>query len=83
MPSSIAAAARHTIAAALAPPGTGRTALLKRLKAESVLRYGRDGTYDGATVAFDPVLARATPARAMAARQQARGNLRDGGGEPG
>lgn len=60
------------IAAALAPPGTGRTALLKRLKAESVLRYGRDGTYDGATVAFDPLLARATPARAMAARQQVR-----------
>lgn len=60
------------IAAALAPAGSARTALLKRLKAESVLRYGRDGTYDGATVAFDPVLARATPARAMAARQQVR-----------
>ncbi|UNK57360.1 hypothetical protein MNQ95_14690 [Pseudoxanthomonas daejeonensis] len=60
------------IAAALAPAGSSRTALLKRLKAESVLRYGRDGTYDGATVAFDPVLARATPARAMAARQQVR-----------
>lgn len=82
LPSEVLALAREAllhdpyhdewIAAALAPPGTGRTALLKRLKAESALRYGRDGTYDGATVAFDPVLARATPARAMAARQQAR-----------
>ena len=42
------------IAAALAPAGAGRTNVLSRLKAESVLRFGADGTYDGATVALGP-----------------------------
>lgn len=37
------------IAAALRPPGAARGVLLARLKAESVLRFGRDGTYDGTT----------------------------------
>jgi hypothetical protein len=40
------------IAAAVAPPGAGRNTLLTRLKAESVLRFGSDGTYDGTTVAL-------------------------------
>lgn len=48
------------IAAAIAPPGAQRTAILNRLKAESVLRFGQDGTYDGTTVAFHPNLP-ATP----------------------
>ena len=39
------------IAAAIAPPGAGRVAVLTRLKAESVLRFGDDATYDGTTVA--------------------------------
>ena len=42
------------IAAALAPPGSGRTTLLNRLKAESVLRFGHDGTYDGTTRGLEP-----------------------------
>lgn len=65
------------VAAALAPPGRDRDLLLARLKAESVLRYGRDGTYDGATVAFDPQLAGATPRRAMAARQSLRPGMHE------
>lgn len=60
------------IAAALAPPGSGRTALLTRLKAESVLRFGRDGRYDGTTAVLDPVLARAPSRRARAAAQPLR-----------
>ncbi len=48
------------IAAAITPPGPLRTAIFNRLKAESVLRFGQDGTYDGATVAFHPTLP-ATP----------------------
>lgn len=55
------------IAAALAPPGAGRNALLTRLKAESVLRFGRDGRYDGSTAVLDPVLARAPSRSARAA----------------
>jgi hypothetical protein len=51
------------IANAVAPAGADRGAVLRRLRAESVLRFGADGTYDGTTVAFDPVLARATGAR--------------------
>ena len=46
------------VAAALAPPGAGRTTVLTRLKAESVLRFGADGTYDGTTVALGPKLPR-------------------------
>ncbi len=51
------------IAAALAPPGSGRTTLLNRLKAESVLRFGHDGTYDGTTVALNPNVAKTPQAR--------------------
>lgn len=60
------------IAAALAPPGSGRTALLTRLKAESVLRFGRDGRYDGTTAVLDPVLARAPSRRSRATAQPLR-----------
>lgn len=64
------------IAAALAPPGAGRTQLLARLKAESVLRFGGDGAYDGATVAFGPQ-AQATPrGGAHAAQRVAQAGLR-------
>jgi hypothetical protein len=55
------------IAAAVAPPGVGRNALLTRLKAESVLRFGRDGTYDGSTIALSAAAAPATPRGARAA----------------
>ncbi len=50
------------IAAAIAPPGAGRNALLTRLKAESVLRFGRDGRYDGTTAVLSALHA-STPAR--------------------
>lgn len=56
------------VAAALAPPGSARTQLLARLKAESVLRYGRDGIYDGATTVFGPQ-AGSTPRGARAAQR--------------
>ncbi len=51
------------IASAVAPPGAARTAVLRRLVAESVLRFGADGTFDGATVAFDPTVPRTPAAR--------------------
>ncbi|MDQ3013583.1 MAG: hypothetical protein M3X11_23120, partial [Acidobacteriota bacterium] len=51
------------IARAVAPAGAGRTAIFNRLKAESVLRFGHDGIYDGATVAFHPTLAKTPRAR--------------------
>jgi hypothetical protein len=40
------------LAAALQPPGPNRGSVLTRLKAESVLRFGADGRYDGTTVAL-------------------------------
>lgn len=52
------------IAAALAPPGTARATLLNRLQAESALRFGLDGTYDGATAAFS-----ASPAKVARGRR--------------
>jgi len=55
------------IAAAVAPPGVGRNTLLARLQAESVLRFGRDGTYDGTTVALAAIGAPATPRGVRAA----------------
>lgn len=58
------------IAAALAPPGSGRVTLLNRLKAESVLRFGHDGTYDGTTVALNPNVAKTPQARRAQAAQQ-------------
>lgn len=59
------------IAAALAPTGSGRVTLLNRLKAESVLRFGADGTYDGSTVALDPTVAKTPKARLARAAKQA------------
>jgi hypothetical protein len=58
------------IADAVSPSAEDRRPILQRLKAESVLRFGQDGTYDNATVAFHPNLPRTTRARrAQAARQ--------------
>ena len=51
------------IASAVAPSAGDRPAIFRRLKAESVLRFGHDGTYDGATVAFHPTIARTPKAR--------------------
>ncbi|MGJ7497165.1 hypothetical protein ACSFA8_19045 [Variovorax sp. RT4R15] len=51
------------IADAVTPSKAERGAIFSRLKAESVLRFGHDGTYDGATVAFHPTLARTPQAR--------------------
>ncbi|NUZ08355.1 hypothetical protein [Piscinibacter koreensis] len=42
------------IAAALAPAGAARASVLTRLKAESALRFGADGIYDGSTAALGP-----------------------------
>ncbi|MDB5752849.1 MAG: hypothetical protein JWP65_3270 [Ramlibacter sp.] len=64
------------IAAAVAPPGAGRKALLARLSAESVLRFGRDGTYDGTTAVLDPVRARAPSPGARAVAQVVRPGVR-------
>ena len=65
------------IASALAPPGAGRNALLTRLKAESVLRFGRDGSYDGGTAVFDPLHAQAPSRRARAAAPGVRPGMQE------
>lgn len=51
------------LADAVSPSDTARPAILQRLKAESVLRFGPDGTFDGTTVAFNPEIARISRAR--------------------
>ncbi len=51
------------VARAVTQPGQDRRAILSRLRAESALRYGYDGTYDGATQAFHPGLAKTPAAR--------------------
>jgi hypothetical protein len=51
------------VASAVSPSTPDRPAILRRLRAESVLRFGADGTYDGATVAFHPTLARTDAGR--------------------
>ena len=62
------------IARAVTPVSGDRAAIFNRLKAESVLRFGHDGTYDGATVAFHPTLAKTPRARrAQAAAAPIRG----------
>jgi len=50
-------------ARAAAPAGTDQGAIARRLVAESVLRFGADATYDGATLAFHPNLPRTPAAR--------------------
>lgn len=51
------------IARAVASPNDNRAAIAQRLKAESVMRFGADGTYDGSTVAFHPTIAKTPRAR--------------------
>jgi hypothetical protein len=51
------------VARAVTPPGVDVRVVLNRLKAESLLRFGADGTYDGTTVAFNPTVARTPAAR--------------------
>ncbi|MBI5721694.1 MAG: hypothetical protein HZC37_28810 [Burkholderiales bacterium] len=60
------------LATAVAPPGFDVKRVLARLQAESLLRFGADGTYDGSTSAFNPKLARTAAARRIAARAPAR-----------
>ena len=59
------------IARAVSPGGGNGSAILNRLKAESLLRFGHDGTYDGATVAFHPTLAKTPKARRAQAAKAA------------
>jgi hypothetical protein len=65
------------IAAAVAPPGSDGGPILRRLKAESVLRFGVNGVYDGATMALNPRL----PRTARAQRRQAAAMPRPAPGE--
>ena len=61
-------------------PGSAvvRQAVLRRLVAESVLRFGDDGTYDGTTVAFHPTMPRTTRGRrAHAARMPIEPGVRE------
>jgi hypothetical protein len=55
------------LARAVTPAGTDGSGILRRLTAESVMRFGQDGTYDGATVAFNPALAKTPAARRKSA----------------
>jgi hypothetical protein len=49
------------IARALAPPGADTKLLQTRLHAESLLRFGSDGTYDGATAMFSRLQPQGAP----------------------
>jgi hypothetical protein len=51
------------VARAVTPPGGDRAAIFARLQAETVLRFGDNGVYDGATVALDPAVPRTAAAR--------------------
>ena len=51
------------IADAVTPSRADRSSIVRRLQAESVLRYGADGRYDGATIAFDATVGRTPAAR--------------------
>jgi len=64
-------------AAAVTTPGSDVGPILRRLKAESALRFGMNGVYDGATMALNPRL----PRTARAQRQQAAAKLRPIAGE--
>ncbi len=55
------------VARAVTPPNLDITPIFNRLRAETLLRYAVDGTYDGSTSAFNPTLP-----RTAAARQRAR-----------
>ncbi|WP_374566687.1 hypothetical protein [Ideonella sp.] len=59
------------VANAVSPNAEVRTSVLQRLKAESVMRFGADGTYDGTTVAFHPTLAKTKSARMKQAKAMA------------
>jgi hypothetical protein len=65
------------IAAAVTPPGRDVGPIVRRLKAESALRFGINGVYDGATMALNP----RSPRTARAQRQQAASKLRPIAGE--
>lgn len=58
------------IAHAVTPPGADGGAIFRRLTAESVMRFGQNGTYDGATVAFSPVSGKLQAPRKRAAAAQ-------------
>lgn len=54
------------IAAAVTPRGADTAVVYRRLRAESLLRFGADGTYDGATQALQTLRVRGTRARRAA-----------------
>lgn len=51
------------LARAVTPPGRDAKPTLNRLRAETLLRFGVDGSYDGGTAAFHPGLPRTAAAR--------------------
>lgn len=51
------------MARAVTRPGRETAPVFNRLRAETLLRYGVDGTYDGSTSAFDTALPRTAAAR--------------------
>ena len=65
------------VAAAITPPGRDGGPILRRLQAESVLRFGVNGVYDGATMALNPRL----PRTARAQRRHAAAMPRPAPGE--
>ena len=63
------------LAGVVAAPGQDKVALLRRLKAESALRFGADGTYDGATAALHPRRVKGVNPAVNRASNQPRGSL--------
>jgi hypothetical protein len=66
------------IARAVTPPGRDPKLVLSRLRAETLLRFGVDGTYDGATTVFHPTLPRNAAARRRMAPARAQPGVQEG-----
>ena len=66
------------IARAVTPPGRDPKLVLTRLRAETLLRFGVDGTYDGATTVFHPTLPRQAAARRRMAPLRAQPGVQEG-----
>jgi hypothetical protein len=65
------------VSAAVTPAGRDPKVTLNRLRAETLLRFGVDGTYDGATAAFDPRLPRSAAARRHMAPMRAQPGVQE------
>ena len=65
------------VSAAVTPAGASPKITLNRLRAETLLRFGVDGSYDGGTTAFHPQLPRSAAARRQMAPARAQPGVQE------